>query len=105
MYEFFANVRDKYNPTEYVSADEMMVRFTGRSRIIFNQQPKPTPDGFKIIAFADASNGLTFDAEIDMKDGKSKSLCIMTMIKRLRYSFHTIVFDRGYSTLSLFDDI
>jgi hypothetical protein len=39
-----------------LALDKMMLRFSGRSALIFIQLPKPTPNGLKMIAIVDSPN-------------------------------------------------
>ena len=59
-----------YLPSNYVSIDEIMVKFTGRSKEIVSIKGKPIPVGYKILALADRgyvysflfTSGGSFDA-------------------------------------------
>lgn len=75
---FFQDFNDNcikyYRCGRYVSIDESMLRFSGRSSMTFSKQPKPTPDGFKVIALVDPESGYFYTGLVDEKQkGKPKS--------------------------------
>jgi hypothetical protein len=53
--------RQLYDPGTFVTVDEVMVRFDGRSSHIYIIRNKPIPIGYKVIALA-GSKGFTFAA-------------------------------------------
>jgi hypothetical protein len=99
--EFF----DKFisNCQNYYNLDEMMVRFNGRVDFKFVKQPKPTPNGFKLIGLVDAKSAYTYDAIVDTREKNlRKHFYILKLAEKLKDEYHTIVMDRGYSTIDLF---
>eukprot|EP00475_Leptophrys_vorax_P014379 TRINITY_DN2075_c0_g1_i15.p1 TRINITY_DN2075_c0_g1~~TRINITY_DN2075_c0_g1_i15.p1 ORF type:complete len:551 (+),score=109.36 TRINITY_DN2075_c0_g1_i15:228-1880(+) len=103
---FLGNCQAEFRCGEFVSLDEMMVRFSGKTKssLTFSQQPKPTPDGFKLISVVCAKTAYLFNAVIDERiPGLSKEEYVMQLVEKFESRHRTIVLDRGYSTLSLFD--
>jgi hypothetical protein len=79
----------------------MMLRFNGRNSMKFSQQPKPTPNGFKMIALNDAKNAYTYAAILDTREtGTDKEKYIRKLIGKLG-KYRTVVLDRRYVTISL----
>jgi hypothetical protein len=86
-----------YNPHEILSLDEMMVRFNGRVDFKFVKQPKPTPNGFKLIGLVDAKSAYTYHAIFDTREKiLRKHFYILKLAEKLTEEYHTIVMDRGY---------
>jgi hypothetical protein len=52
--------RDYYVPKTNVSIDEMIVRFTGRSKHTVRIKGKPTPEGYRILALCDSGYTYAF---------------------------------------------
>jgi hypothetical protein len=98
---FQRNCRFYYTCSPDLSLDEMMLRFSGRSSMKFIQQPKPTPNGFKMIALNDSKNAYTYAAILDIHlSGRSKDYYIFKLARKVG-KYRTIIIDRGYATLSL----
>jgi hypothetical protein len=101
--KFLRNCQRFYRPHEILSLDEMMVRFSGRVEFKFTQQPKPTPNGFKLIGLVDAKTAYTYSAVIDTREKDlAKYHYVLQLVDDLKDDYHTLVMDRGYSTLDLF---
>ncbi len=49
----------------------------------FSQQPKPTPNGFKMIALTDAMNTYTFAAILDTRKAGSKENYIFKLVRKV----------------------
>jgi hypothetical protein len=60
---FEENCRKYYICSSDLALDEMMVRFSGVSNLTYSQQPKPTPNGLKMIALVDSK----MDAFMEVK--------------------------------------
>ncbi len=98
---FLRNCRFYYTCSLDLSGDEMMLRFNGRNSMKFSQQPKPTPNGFKMIALNDAKNAYTYAAILDTREtGTAKEKYILKLVGKVG-KYRTVVLDRGYVTISL----
>jgi hypothetical protein len=106
MDTFLENCKRYYQPHEIISVDEMMVRFSGKNEFIFSQQPKPTPNGFKLIGSADAKTAYTYSFIVDIREqNKKKFQYVLQLADELKETYHTLVMDRAYSTLDLFSQL
>jgi hypothetical protein len=72
----------------------------------FSQQQKPNSTyGFKMIALNESKNASTYAAVLDIRlPGRSKDYYIFQLARKVG-KFHTIVIDRGYTTLSLVEKL
>lgn len=100
MKKFRSNCRKNWRCGKFCAFDEMMSRFSGNSKITFRKQPKPTPDGLKLLALADGSIPYLYDFDLDRRDGP-KLPHIMEIVEKLEDKGRVIVIDRGYVTLDL----
>jgi hypothetical protein len=104
--EFNDNCRKYYRCGRYVSIDESMLRFSGRSSMTFSKQPKPTPDGFKVIALVDPESGYFYTGLVDEKQkGKPKSEYVIELTEKLPEDNHVVVCDRFYTTINLVESL
>jgi hypothetical protein len=103
---FQRNCQFYYSCSPDLSVDEMMLRFSGRSTMKFSQQQKPNSTyGFKMIALNESKNASTYAAVLDIRlPGRSKDYYIFQLARKVG-KFHTIVIDRGYTTLSLVEKL
>ena len=65
---FFRRSQKFWRLNEFVSQDEIMIRFSGGSKMTFSQQPKPTPNGFKVIGVVDSVSSYVFNSVIDSRE-------------------------------------
>jgi hypothetical protein len=101
--EFMERCQHYWSLSEFISLDEMMIRFSGRSKMVFKQQPKPTPNGFKVIGIVDAEIPYVYHGIIDQRDKKAKAEIIYDLCDSFctENVGRTLVIDRGYMTLGL----
>jgi hypothetical protein len=102
---FEENCREFYVPSSDLALDEMMLRFSGRSSLAFTQQPKPTPNGLKMIAVVDSKNAYFLSGQLDTRSGSSKQQIILDLVSGKNLESRTIVMDRGYVTLGLVESL
>jgi hypothetical protein len=96
----------RYVPGSDLAVDEMMLRFKGRSSLAFTQQPKPTPNGLKMIAVVDSKNGYFISGKIYARIlGLSKEKIILDLVTGKNLENRTIVIDREYTTLGLVENL
>lgn len=56
-----------YAPGEFLSLDEMMIRFEGNFHMVHRKQHKPTSEGMKMYAICDGVSGYTVTFELDQR--------------------------------------
>lgn len=89
----------KYRLSKELTLDEMMVRFQGRSAMIYHRQPKPTSVGIKIASISDP-NG--FLVKFLVLGGPGKSMPIHDMVINLATGLtkgHIIYMDNLYCSV------
>ena len=89
----------KYEISRELTLDEMMVRFQGRSALVYHRQPKPTSVGMKVISLTDP-NGFLIDFLVLEGPGKSKPIheCVMQLTSQLPKG-HVVYMDNYYGSI------
>eukprot|EP00475_Leptophrys_vorax_P005082 TRINITY_DN13059_c3_g1_i2.p1 TRINITY_DN13059_c3_g1~~TRINITY_DN13059_c3_g1_i2.p1 ORF type:complete len:145 (+),score=27.12 TRINITY_DN13059_c3_g1_i2:19-453(+) len=78
-----------------------LARFSGHHSSTFHQQTKPCTDACLSIQV----NPYLYDFRIDERSGLPKESIIFDLCESLGACYRTMVLDRGYSTLSLFEGL
>jgi hypothetical protein len=98
-----------FSPPEYLTLDEIMVRFKGRSSIKTIIKIKPTPIGYKVYAIASHGYLLTFHlykgkGGYTVQQGKIHHT-VMKLVERWTGSNHTLFTDNLYTSPALCRDL
>jgi hypothetical protein len=105
-----------YIPSSFLSIDEMIVRFTGRSPHTFRLKGKPTPEGFKILALCDYGYTWTFlptsrintNKEVKKIDQINGTGClVLHLVEQLPFKLKAfnIFMDNYFSSIPLFQHL
>lgn len=96
-----------FQTSRYLSVDESMIAFKGRSKIKQYMPKKPIKRGFKVWVIACAKTGFVraFDIYTGKKDGDPTKLLgekvVLSMCKGLEQKFYTVHFDNFFSSVPL----
>ena len=102
------NFKQNYILDEYVSIDESMIKFKGRSSLKQYLPMKPTKRGFKMWALADSTNGYVYNFQIykGRDPGRTTSLgehVVRDLTKELEFSYRQVYFDNYFTTPNLLE--
>ena len=89
----------KYEISRELTLDEMMVRFQGRSAMVYHRQPKPTSVGIKVVSLTDP-NGFLLDFLVLKGPGKSMPVheLIMYLVSGLPKG-HVVYMDNYFGSI------
>ena len=100
--------KKKYILGEYVSIDESMIKFKGRSSLKQYLPKKPIKRGFKVWTLADSKNGYVYDFEIykgkdSERDGTLGEYVVKRFVVDLEFSYRKVYFDNYFTSPILID--
>lgn len=110
---FTNNLKRAYNPTEFVTIDEMLVGFRGRCSWIQYIPSKPAKYGLKLFALCDAKTFYTSGLEVyvgKQPDGpfqvsNTPADIVKRLVKNIEGSNRNITTDNWYTSCQLADDL
>jgi len=102
--------RKYYAPNQYLTVDESMASFKGRSKFKFYIPSKPTKWGFKIHCLCDSKTGYCLNYYIDPGKSAKKEEnytynLVIKLIKPYLNKFHILTTDSFYSGIPLFEKL
>ena len=102
------NFQKNYILGEYISIDESMIKFKGRSSLKQYLPKKPIKRGFKVWTLVDSKNGDVYDFEIYKgKDAERDCTLGEHVVKRLvvdlEFSYRKLYFDNYFASPVLLD--
>ena len=94
-----------YEPEQYLTIDESMIKFNGRSRMKVYMPSKPIKYGFKVYMMTDASNSYVLSWMLHEGPGES----LISIVQRVTEGFESrgfiICMDRFYTTIDVVKDL
>ncbi|CAF3008182.1 unnamed protein product [Rotaria sp. Silwood2] len=102
------NFQKNYILGEYVSIDESMIKFKGRSSLKQYLPKKLIKRGFKVWTLADSKNGYVYDFEIykgkdSERDGTLGEYVVKRFVVDLEFSYRKVYFDNYFTSPILID--
>jgi len=99
-----------YAPSQFLSIDESMISFKGRSKFKFYIPSKPTKWGMKLHSLCDSKTGYCLDFSLDPGKTIKKSKdflysLIMKMLNPFLNKYHLLFTDSFYTTIQLFENL
>jgi len=92
-------------PDEYLTIDEGMIKFNGRSKLKVYMPLKPIKFGFKVYILADPRSGYVFNWV--MHEGEDQSLIqiVSNLVENYKHKGHILCMDRFYSTIGVANEM
>lgn len=102
---------DAYTPGEYLTVDEAMVAFRGRTKLLQYMKNKPVKWGFKIWLLADSKTYYILDLDVycGKSDTKKNQLVatrvVTSLTSRYANTNRVVCTDNFYSSIPLFEQL
>jgi hypothetical protein len=111
--ELETTFRDAFEPGEFITLDEGMIGFKGRTPLKFFVPRKPTPNGLKVNMASDAETGYVLKFMIDTKSSANfvgsdaveryQDKVALELLSRYLDCGRTVTVDRAFTSVSLAD--